>query len=230
MFLFRVIQNVLSQPKKMNTISLRNTLPLVFSDLPRPDSEVWLRDLDFEKGNYYLIEAASGKGKTSLCSYIYGYRNDYSGTILFDDQTITGLSKKNWTVIRKTSLSFVFQELRLFPELTALENIRLKNDLTGHKTEAEIEHYFEMTGISDKMNAKVGKMSFGQQQRVAVIRAVCQPFDFILLDEPISHLDDANGTIIAELVTKEAEKNRAGIIVTSIGKHIPLPYFKEIRL
>jgi ABC-type lipoprotein export system ATPase subunit len=214
----------------MNTISLRNTLPVVFNDIKQPDSEVWLRDLNFEKGKYYLIEAASGKGKTSLCSYIYGYRKDYSGTILFDNRSISDLSKKDWTEIRRTSLSFVFQELRLFPELTAIENVRLKNNLTKHKTEAEIEHYFELTGIPDKINAKVGKMSFGQQQRVAVIRAICQPFDFILLDEPISHLDDKNGEIIAELVSKEAEKNNAGIIVTSIGKHINLPYFKDIRL
>lgn len=214
----------------MNKIHLQQLLPNVFSDNPDPASEVWLRDISFEKGKYYLIEAASGKGKTSLCSYIYGYRNDYSGNILFDNKNVSGLSRKNWSDIRKKSLSFVFQELRLFPELTALENILLKNDLTRHKSRIEIAQYFEITGISDKLNAKVGKMSLGQQQRVAVIRALCQPFDFILLDEPTGHLDDDNGRIIAELVLNEAEKNNAGILVTSVGKHPNLPYSKGIRL
>ena len=214
----------------MDGIYLRHVLPNVFSDKPDLDSEVWLRDLCLEKGNYYLIEAVSGKGKTSLCSYVYGYRNDYSGSILFDNNDISDRSKKDWSDIRRKALSFVFQDLRLFPELTALENVLLKNDLTRHKSLIEIEQFFELTGIPDKRDAKVGKMSLGQQQRVAVIRALCQPFDFILLDEPTGHLDDKNGKIIAELISKEAEKNNAGIIVTSVGKHIDLPYSKVIHL
>ena len=76
----------------------------------------------------------------------------------------------------------------------------------------------------DKKEEKAGKLSFGQQQRVAFVRSLCQPFDFILLDEPISHLDDENAAIMAQLLTEEADRQGAGIIVTSIGKHLPMHY------
>ena len=118
----------------------------------------------------------------------------------------------------------LFQDLRIFTELTAFENVQLKNNLTGYKKKKEILRFFEQLGIADKTNAKAGKLSFGQQQRVAFIRALCQPFDFLFLDEPISHLDDDNSRIIGELIIAEAEKQGAGVIATSIGKHIELPY------
>lgn len=77
---------------------------------------------------------------------------------------------------------------------------------------------------------KAGKLSFGQQQRVAFIRALCQPFDFLFLDEPISHLDDDNSRIMGELIIAEAKAQGAGVIATSIGKHIELPYNHILQL
>ena len=118
----------------------------------------------------------------------------------------------------------LFQDLRIFTELTALENVQLKNNLTGYKKKKEVLAYFEQLGIADKINVKVGKLSFGQQQRVAFIRALCQPFDFLFLDEPISHLDNDNSRIMGEIITAEVERQGAGVIATSIGKHIDLPY------
>lgn len=208
----------------MNTIRLQQTLPQVFADRDAIASEVWHRDLTFEKGKCYLIEAASGTGKSSLCSYIYGYRNDYHGIINFDARNIRSLSVAEWVEVRRHSLSLLFQELRLFPELTALENVLLKNQLTGYKQKKEIQALFQATGLADKVNEKVGRLSFGQQQRVAFIRCLCQPFDFILLDEPVSHLDDDNNDILSGLLQEEAGRQGAGIIVTSIGKHISLDY------
>lgn len=214
----------------MEYIHLRKTLPMVFADRDDISSEIWQKDLKFHKGKCYLIEAASGTGKSSLCSYIYGYRHDYSGDILFNDKDIKSHSINDWIAIRKRSLSILFQELRIFPELTAYENIQLKNKLTKYKEEKDIKSYFEILGIEDKLEQKAGRLSFGQQQRVAFIRSLCQPFDFILLDEPISHLDDENGAIIGRLLIEEAEKQGAGIIVTSIGKHINIKYDSIYKL
>lgn len=214
----------------MNSIHLRQTLPKVFADRDAVSSDVWHRDIIFHKEKRYLIEAASGTGKSSLCSYIYGYRNDYQGIINFDERNIRSLSANDWTDIRKHSLSILFQELRIFPELTAIENIQLKNRLTNFKKRKEVLALFEAIGIADKLNEKARKLSFGQQQRVAFIRSLCQPFDFIFLDEPISHLDDENGTIMSRLLTEEANRQGAGIIVTSIGKHLELDYDEIYRL
>ena len=204
----------------MNRIHLQQTLPQVFAGRDTVTSQIWHQNIVFSKGKRYLVEAASGTGKSSLCSYIYGYRQDYQGIINFDE----------WADIRKHSLSILFQELRIFPELTALENVLLKNRLNDYKKKKEIIALFEAIGIPDKINEKAGMLSFGQQQRVAFIRSLCQPFDFIFLDEPISHLDDENSAIMSQLLMEETEKQGAGVIVTSIGKHLELPYDETLRL
>lgn len=214
----------------MNRIHLQQTLPQVFADRNSVTSDIWHQDILFRKGEMYLIEAASGTGKSSLCSYIYGYRNDYQGIINFDETNIKAYSVEQWTDLRKHSLSMLFQDLRIFSELTAFENVQLKNNLTGYKKKKEILALFEQLGIADKTNVKAGKLSFGQQQRVAFVRALCQPFDFLFLDEPISHLDDANSRIMSRIIIAEAGRQGAGVIVTSIGKHIELPYDRIFRL
>lgn len=214
----------------MEIIHLRQTLPQVFAGRDAITSDVWHRDLVLRKGERYLIEAASGTGKSSFCSYIYGYRRDYQGIINFDERNIRSLSVKEWVEVRKQSLSILFQELRIFPELTSLENVLLKNRLTNYKKKKEILTLFDTLGIAEKADEKAGKLSFGQQQRVAFVRALCQPFDFIFLDEPISHLDDENATLMGRMLTEEAERQGAGVVVTSIGKHIELEYSKVWKL
>ena len=214
----------------MNTITLQQTLPQVFAGRDAIISDVWHQSLEFAKGEKVLIEAASGTGKSSLCSYIYGYRNDYQGIICFDGKNIQSLGVNEWVEIRKSSLSMLFQDLRLFTELSAWENVQIKNSLTGFKSKKEIKTWFEALGIADKWEVSLGKLSFGQQQRVALIRALCQPFDFIFLDEPVSHLDDENGRIMASILAEESERQGAGIVVTSIGKHLELDYNRRLKL
>ena len=214
----------------MKQLHLQQTLPEVFADLNTIISDVWHKDLIFQKGESYLIESASGTGKSSLCNFIYGYRHDYQGIICFDDVNIKSLSIKQWTNIRKQSISMLFQDLRLFGELTAFENIKIKNNLTGYKKKKEIIGLFEKLGIGDKLSTRADKLSFGQQQRVAFIRTLCQPMDFIFLDEPISHLDDQNAVIVKDILLEETQKQGAGIIVTSIGKHLPLSFNHTLQL
>ena len=214
----------------MKTITFQHVLPQIFASRNDLVSEIWNKEVTFEKGKTYLIEAESGKGKSTFCSYITGYREDYSGTILFDETETRNMQVKDWVEIRKKHISQLFQELRLFPELTAYENVEIKNKLTGSKTQQEIKTWFERLGIADKWDAKVGRMSFGQQQRVALMRALVQPFDFLLTDEPISHLDDANAHIMGEILMEEVRAQGAGVIVTSIGKHIELEYDCVLQL
>ena len=215
----------------MQTIQLNKLLPYVFRE--RRDSlksDIWLQQVSFERGKFYLIEAMSGTGKSSLCAYLIGYRNDFDGHILFDDNDTATIPDTQWTKLRTETFSLLFQELRLFPELTAWENVEIKNRLTRHKSNAWIERTFERLGIHEKLNAKVGKMSFGQQQRVAFVRALVQPADFLLLDEPVSHLDDDNARIMAEILLEEKRESGAAVIVTSIGKQLPITYDKTFSL
>ena len=215
----------------METITFNSVVPQVFSStVQQLKSEIWNTEVTFRKGQLYLIEADSGKGKSTFCSYVVGYRRDYSGTVLFDENDTMHYKVKDWIDVRRQHVSYLFQELRLFPELTALENVEIKNKLTGFKSRAQIIEWFDRLGIADKLQSKVGRMSFGQQQRVAMLRALVQPFDFILADEPISHLDDTNSAAMADIMLAEAKAQGAGVIVTSIGKHMKLEYDKTLKL
>ncbi len=214
----------------METIDFKYVIPQVFASREQQDSDVWQQDVRFARGHIYLIEAESGKGKSTFCSYVQGYRNDYSGKILFDNTVTRSLGVAGWTDVRMRHVSCLFQELRLFGELTAMENVEIKNRLTSFKTRQQIEQWFDMLGIPDKMDIKVSRLSFGQQQRVALMRALVQPFDFLLADEPISHLDDSNASIMADIMLQEARQQGAALIITSIGKHMQLPYERCFRL
>ena len=214
----------------METIKLLDTLPSVFEKRDDLTSEVWHHNVLIQRSQHVLIEANSGAGKSSLLSYIIGYRQDYFGRILFDDRDIRSFHVSDWVQVRQHNLSLLFQDLRLFPELTALENVEIKNNLTGFKPRKQIVEWFEALGIGDKLDAKVAHMSFGQQQRVAMIRALVQPFDFLLLDEPISHLDEMNSRVMCDIMLQEVHSQGAGVIVTSIGKHMTLPYDKTYSL
>lgn len=208
----------------MNTIKLHNVVPEIFASRDDLCSDIWHRDFCLERGKSYLIKAASGTGKSSLCSYLYGQRGDYRGTILFNDEDINTFNTNRWCEIRQRHISVLFQDLKLFGELTALENIEIKNNITLHKSLRDIEQLFEEMDIGDKLHSRIDRMSFGQQQRVAFIRSLCQPYDFILLDEPISHLDDQNSDIMRDILLRETVQNGAAIIATSIGKHMNLEY------
>ena len=214
----------------MNSITLSNVVPEIFASRENLRSDLWQTEISFERGHSYLIEAASGTGKSSLCSYLYGQRGDYRGTILFDKEDIARFSTNRWSAIRQTSLSILFLDLRLFGELTALENVEIKNRLTRHQSTATIERWFEQLGIAAKLHSRIDRMSYGQQQRVALIRALCQPIDFLLLDEPISHLDDNNSDIMRDIILEETKQQGAAIIATSIGKHMNIDYDKQLSL
>lgn len=214
----------------MEQIHLDNVLPKVFAQRDNLSSEVWKQHVTFNKGHLYLVEADSGMGKSTFCSYVIGYRHDYTGRISFDNDDTHEFRMTDWIRIRRRHISHLFQELRLFPELTAYENVEIKNKLTNFKSKKEITDWFDALGIGDKLDAKIGRMSFGQQQRVAMIRALVQPFDFILADEPISHLDDTNSRAMGDIMMSEAKRQGAGVIVTSIGKHIDLNYEQTLKL
>jgi len=215
--------------KRLNAITIEGLLPEVFRGT-NPDSEIWLSQITFTRGEYYLIHAESGTGKSSLCSYIYGNRNDYSGNITFDNTDIRSFSIDRWCELRQRSIALLPQEMRLFPELSVMENIDIKNRLTSHKSPDEIMAMLTKLDIAEKAGEKAARLSIGQQQRVAIVRALCQPFDFLLLDEPVSHLDERNNAIAASLIMEEAAKQEAAIIATSVGNDLKIDTTRRIRL
>lgn len=216
----------------MNVISLKGVIPKVFDGhVPmNPISDVWGHDLSFERGRSYIVKAASGRGKSSLCSYIYGLRKDYLGEITFDGRRIENIPNFEWDEIRQRSLGILFQDLKLFEELDAVENVLIKSSLTSYKSRSEIIALLSQLGLGNQLSRPVGLMSFGQQQRVAFVRMLSQPADFWLLDEPVSHLDDENALIMSQILSSEAKRNNTAVIVTTIGRDLPYNYDKTLML
>ena len=216
-------------------IEIRNLLPCVFAGMEDTDrirsSQIWEEpSFVFRRGCRLCVHAESGNGKSSLLHFIYGNRKDYKGSILFDGTDISALSIAQWCDVRIKGIALLPQDMALFPELTVAQNIDLKNNITHHKTSEQIKDLLARLGIDDKYDVAAGKLSIGQMQRVALVRAVCQPFDFIFLDEPVSHLDARNNKIVADIITEEANSQGAGIISTSVGNHLMLDNAKFVSL
>lgn len=216
-------------------IAIQNLLPNVFLGMEETEkirfSRVWEKpSFVFRRGCRICLQAESGSGKSSLLSFVCGLRSDYKGTILFDNTDARSLTTARWCEMRTLSIALLPQEMALFPELSVAQNIDIKNNRTRHKTTAEIKDLLMRVGLSDKYDSPAGRLSIGQQQRVALIRTVCQPFDFIFLDEPVSHLDTSNNKIIADIISEEAARQDAGVVATSVGNHLLLDNAQFISL
>lgn len=192
-------------------IELQHIKPKYMSESEIAGSDIYMRpSIVFERGKRIMVCAKSGKGKTSLLNFIYGSNRNFDGRIDYHENT------GNPFVLRREKLSYMFQDLRLFDELTAFENVLLKNNLTHHKSEDEINNMLDSLLAPEKKKQPVGTLSLGQRQRVAAVRALCQPFEFLMLDEPFSHLDHDNAMLVANLISKEVAQQDAGLIVTAL--------------
>lgn len=215
---------------RIDTISLKGLLPRVFAQEEIPSSQIWRSSCTLERGGRYLIEAASGAGKSSLAAFLIGSRRDYEGSILFNGDDIRNFDIAAWQEIRHSRIAYLPQELALFAELSAFDNIMLKAEISGFSDIRKIESWIRRLGIESRRDYPAGRLSIGQQQRVALIRSLCQPFDFIMLDEPVSHLDEHNNRIAAGIVEEEARSRGAAVVTFSVGNPLLIENAQKLRL
>src|SRR2546423_3631616 len=208
-------------------LRIHDLLPVYFDQSRKQTSEIWGKDLQFDQSEYIKIVAPSGSGKTSLVHFLYGLRHDYIGTIDYDDLQINNFSAEEIAHYRKARISVVFQDLRLFPEQSALDNIEIKRRLNPYHPAEKVRDMAERLGIGDKLDSKCKICSYGEQQRIAIIRSLMQPFDFLLLDEPFSHLDNKNSEKAMELMLEEAESRNAAIVFADLER---IDYFPFTRI
>jgi ABC-type lipoprotein export system ATPase subunit len=199
-------------------ISLQQIAPSFFNKENYAGSEVWGKTVVFKKGENVHIVAPSGSGKTSLTHFLYGLRNDYTGDILYGNENIKTFDKEKFSLWRKQHISIVFQDMRLFTEQTVLQNLEIKRQLLPYHNENKIIDMTRQLGIENKLTKYCNTCSYGEQQRIAIIRSLLQPFDFLLLDEPFSHLDDANTKKAMALIEEEAASRNAAIILNDLRK------------
>ncbi|MBI3133074.1 MAG: ATP-binding cassette domain-containing protein [Bacteroidetes bacterium] len=212
------------------TLEFKSVLPFPLREYNHAGDSVWKNEFVLEFPSKVMLNASSGKGKSTFVNTVYGVRHDYDGTILLNGRDLRSLSLHEWIELRKTSMSVIFQDLQLFGELTAWENLQLKNNLTFHRSDAEIMAMLETLGIPDKKNQTCKTLSLGQQQRVAIIRSLLQPFELLLMDEPFSHLDEENAHIALGLICRETAKNNGGFVLTSLGSKHGFTFDRELKL
>ncbi len=207
-------------------VRVQNIKPKYMSELEVSGSDIYLQnEIIFQKGKKYLLKANSGHGKSSILNFIYGSNQNFDGKIEFED-----INNDSILDIRKLKLSYVFQDFKLFSRLTLWENIKIKNNLTNFKTDSEILSLIDKLGLLDKKDQLSETLSLGQRQRVSIIRSLCQPFDFLLLDEPFSHLDESNIEILTTIINQELEKQKSGFIMTTLNNEYLFKYDKILDL
>jgi putative ABC transport system ATP-binding protein len=200
-------------------ISFSHVLPFPLEGMQYVKDSLWHHgNIVFEPNQTYEIVASSGKGKTTFLDMIFGRRNDYKGEILLNSENIANFSLNKWASLRSQNISYVFQGLRLFKHLTGWQNIEIKNRLVKTIDRQLILDFANQLQIADQLDKKAGLMSYGQQQRLAIIRAFAQPFNWLLLDEPFSHLDKETSRIAAELIQNVCKQRNAGVIITKLNE------------
>jgi ABC-type lipoprotein export system ATPase subunit len=211
-------------------LQLKNILPSYFEEDRKNNSEIWGKDLVFSKGELIKIVAPSGSGKTSLVHFFYGMRHEYNGNIFYDDRDIKKFTIEDFADYRKKHISVVFQDMRLFAHQTVFENIEIKRQLNPYHPPEKIKEMCERLGIGTKLQSMCRICSYGEQQRMAIIRAMMQPFDLLLLDEPFSHLDDNNSVKAMELMLEEAKQRNASILFADLERIEFFPYTRLLHL
>jgi len=194
-------------------------------------SEIWKQKLTIFQGEKVLVTAPSGKGKSSLIALLYGLRRIYTGTYRILGNDSRQFSAAQWSATRAETISVVFQDLRLFMDYTGWENLAIKGKLPGAVyDENSIRIMADHLGIEPLLQKKCNTLSYGERQRLAIIRSLLMPAAFLIMDEPFSHLDETNTAKALELIDSEASKNGSAVVMTSLGSSYGWSFDRNVHL
>lgn len=169
-------------------------------------------DMDVAEGDFVVLLGKSGSGKSTLLNLIGGIDQPTSGDVWIQQICLTGLSERDLTIFRRDHIGYVFQFFNLIPTLTVLENVSLPYELRGksrHEGEKQSRALLERVGLADRANTYPDRLSGGEQQRIAIARALVHQPLLILADEPTGNLDEDTGKTVLKLLlelTREAGK------------------------
>ncbi|MEQ8824717.1 MAG: ABC transporter ATP-binding protein [Filomicrobium sp.] len=181
--------------------------------------------LELVPGELTLLMGPSGSGKTTLLSILGCILQPTSGDLVVAGTPTQGLDPEQLAVLRRDHIGFIFQSYNLFPTLSALENVRIALDVRGqkgYKAARRCEDVLRQVGLGHRLKNFPGNLSGGEQQRVAVARAIVSSPSIVLADEPTAALDSENGHSVMELLARIAhEQERSVLAVTHDPRTLP---------
>jgi len=172
-------------------------------------------DLRVGPGEFVVVLGPSGSGKTTLLNLIGALDTPSEGRVTVGGRPLEGMSRGALAEIRRHTVAFIFQAFNLFPSLTALENVRFGADVAGRPdADAVARATLVDVGLGDRLEHFPAALSGGEQQRVAVARALATGNPILLADEPTGELDFRTGVAILELLHRQSHDGRAVLVVT----------------
>lgn len=194
-------------------IELKN----VYKQFPN-ERAIRYKDLTFESGKSYVLLGASGCGKSTLLNMIAGILTPDGGEILIDGESMAAKSRKEKDKFRIRSVGYIFQDFKLIPDMTVMDNINILR-IEGVNT-ARADEILNALGMKDRKNKKIKHLSGGEKQRVAIARAIVKSPDIILADEPTGNLNFEIGEVVVrELLA--VSKGKTLIAVTHDDRLAP---------
>lgn len=160
-------------------------------------------DLKIEGGEFVAIVGPSGSGKSTLFNILGGLTPPTSGTVLIDGRDLIKMSEADRTLLRKTTVGFVFQKYNLLPTLTGADNIEIARHIAGkkgHERDPQFEETLGLLGIASRLKHKPRALSGGEQQRIGIARALVNHPALLLADEPTGNLDTQNSTAVLSVL------------------------------
>jgi putative ABC transport system ATP-binding protein len=209
-------------------LTFERLVPAPLEGNTAPDS-IWQTGVSFSQGKLYSVYAPSGKGKSTLMHILLGIRRDFSGLYAIDGKDSAAYTPDDWAGLRRDRLASVYQDLKLFPHISAAENIAIKASLTGFSS-SRWRAMAERLGIANLLERPCRTLSMGQQQRVAIVRALSQPFQYLLMDEPVSHLDRENARLVIDLALEEAATQGAAVLLTGLNVQDTPAQFQPVQI
>ncbi len=190
-------------------------------------------DLDIEAGSIVAILGRSGSGKSTLLNLVSGIDRPDNGAIWIGEQRVTSLSERARTLLRRRAIGFLFQFFNLIPTLTVWENVTLPVELNGGLTDdaqQRVESLLDEVGLLERRTAYPEQLSGGEQQRIALARAMAHDPDLLLADEPTGNLDEATGHRMMELLERLARETGRTCLLATHSREVARTADRVLRL
>lgn len=172
-------------------------------------------DLTITKGEFVVVLGPSGSGKTTMLNCVGGIDSPTSGTIVVGGHNISKLNEKELTEFRRKTVGFIFQFFNLIPTLTARENVEFALDLVPKEIRGSAIDVLEQVGLKERSDHFPSQLSGGEQQRVAVARALAKRPPVVLCDEPTGELDFETGKMILKLMRNISTQEKCNFLVVT---------------